>query len=76
MVSIEIKLIKLLIIIYLYLYFCHYVDALQGTCNHCIHFQYSYSKPHRCTFYKKPCIDAIKNCSHYDIGFRFIKKGL
>lgn len=51
------------------------INAL-GSCHTCVWIRYKYPKQNDCTYYQKPCIDAIKNCSHYDISFKLIKKGL
>lgn len=53
-----------------------FVDAYQGTCTNCVWIRYGFPRHNNCAYYQKPCIDAIKNCSHYDISFRAIKRGL
>ena len=47
-----------------------------GSCHTCVWIRYGFPKHNNCAYYQKPCIDAIKNCSHYDISFKLIKRGL
>jgi hypothetical protein len=52
-----------------------FVNSL-GSCHTCVWIRYGFPKHNHCAYYQKPCIDAIKNCSHYDISFKLIKRGL
>jgi hypothetical protein len=74
-----VRVIKMIIVIFLYLYFLQFlvsVEALEGSCHNCLWIRYRFPRINQCAYYQKPCIDAIRNCSHYDISFRLIKKGL
>ena len=53
-----------------------YASALLGTCTNCVWIRYGFPRHNNCAYYQKPCSIAIQNCTHYDLSFRSIHRGL